>query len=97
MVDVSSSRSPAGHQFPSVTRPPEPESIEVAAHQLLGVDDAVDLDVLEDAGLASEADVLAEFQEPGTPRRRSARRRRSSASSSRDGVSDFTLDTPKAS
>jgi hypothetical protein len=94
-AEASSSHSSPGHQFPSVTRPPETESIETPAPQVLGIAAAVDLDVFEDAGLPSESDVLAEFQEPGTPRRRSTRRRRSTASSGPNAVPDFALDAPK--
>jgi hypothetical protein len=58
---------------------------------------SADLDVLGDAGLVSEADVLAEFQEAGMPRRRSSRRRRSTGSSRSNAASGFALDTPKTS
>jgi len=92
-VDASSSGLSSGHQFPSVTQPPETESIETPLPQILGIAAAVDLDLVEDVRLPSESDLLAEFQEPGTSRRRSTRRRRSTSS---NGVSDFALGSPKA-
>jgi hypothetical protein len=95
-AEGSSSRSSSEYQFPSVTRPHETDSIEIPAPQVPGMAAAVDLDVLEVAELPSESDMLAEFQEPGTPRRRSIRRRRSTASSEANAVPDFALDAPKA-
>jgi hypothetical protein len=91
-VDASSGSVSSGYQFPSVTQPPEIESIEMPAPQVLGAAAAVDLDALEDVRLPSESDLLAEFQEAGKPRRRSTRRRRSTV----NDVPDFALDTPKA-
>jgi hypothetical protein len=91
-VEASSSRA----SFPSVTRPPETESIEMPAPQVLGMAVPVGLDILEDSGLPSESDVLAEFLEPGTPRKRSPRRRRATPSTESNAVPDFALDTPKA-
>ena len=93
----TSRRSASGYQVPSVTRPPEIEPIEPPEPHLPSMAAAAVLDVFGDAGLVSEADVLAEFEEPGTPRRRSTRRRRSTESSGADAVSGFALDTPKSS
>ncbi len=90
-VEDSSSRT----SFPSVTRPPETESIETPAPQVLGTAVPVDLEILQDSGLSSESDVLAEFLEPGTRRTRSPRRRRATPSTESNAVPDFALDTPK--
>jgi hypothetical protein len=96
-TEASSRHSSSGYQFPSVTRPPEIEPIEAPDAFVPHVAAAVELDILERAELVSEADVLAEFQEPGAPRRRSSRRRRSTTIGRSSGVSGFTLDTPKSS
>ena len=90
-VEDSSSHT----SFPSVTRPPETESIETPAPQVLGMAVPIDLEILQDSGLPSESDVLAEFLEPGTRRTRSPRRRRATPSTESNAVPDFALDTPK--
>ena len=90
---VASSWS-AGHQFPSVTRPPETEPVEAPALYLFGADGAaeeVEVESEEAPEVVAATDELAEFFETGRPRRRAGRRRRSNG-----GVADFTLDTPKA-
>jgi hypothetical protein len=95
-TEVSSRHFSSGYQFPSVTRPSEIEPTETPEPDVPYTAVAADLDAFSDVGRISESDVLAEFQEPGTPRRRSSRRRRSTESGS-NAASAFALDTPKAS
>jgi hypothetical protein len=96
-VEASSRHLSSGYQFPSVTRPPEIEPIETPEPDVLSTAAAVELNAFGDVGRVSEADVFAEFQETGTPRRRSTRRRRATASGGSNDASAFALDTPKAS
>jgi hypothetical protein len=89
----------AGRQFPSVTRPPEPfeaphdrrSQPESAATATVAAD--IDIADVEIAFASAES---LESQD-AVPRRKSSRRRRAAADSAPGGsVTDFALDTPKA-
>jgi hypothetical protein len=97
----------AGHQFPSVTRPPETDPIDeaprsyapepvIAAAASFDVDIDIDVDGNTNAEIPFESDELAEFLGTEAPRRRSSRRRRTTANNSvGGGVSEFALGIQK--